>query len=206
VQDEASQWVGAVLSPSPTDWIWDMCAGGGGKSLHLAAIMNNQGRVVATDIHAWKLDELKKRAKRAGVYNIFPADLNRLQEIRTVRETGFDKILVDAPCSGTGTIRRNPDLKWKLKPDDFSSHHRDQIELVRRALPLLRPGGKLYYATCSLDPEENESVIREAIEAEKVKAVELAWPGAEPADPCGLRFRPDAGETDGFFLAGLEKL
>ena len=115
----------------------------------MAAMMQNKGRIVATDLRSYKLEELKKRAKRAGVYNIFPADLDRMGDLKFARK-GFDRILVDAPCSGTGTLGRNPDAKWKLKPEWFKTLPQEQYSILEKALPYLAEHGRLYYATCSV--------------------------------------------------------
>jgi len=134
VQDEGSQLICEMMKPKPGEVVWDVCAGGGGKSLALAAFMQNKGRIIATDTRPKKLLDLKKRARRAGVFNIFPADITRLSETSSMKK-GVDKILIDAPCSGTGTLRRNPDLKWKLKTDDFGEHHAEQVKIVESSLP-----------------------------------------------------------------------
>lgn len=200
VQDDGSQMVCEIIQPKPGETLWDVCAGGGGKSLALAAMMQNKGRVVATDIRALKLEELKKRAKRNGIYNIFPADIKRMAELRTAQK-GFDKILVDAPCSGTGTLRRNPDAKWKLKPDNFSRLHKTQVEIIEKSLPYLRTNGVLYYSTCSLDKEENEDVAEEILS----KHPQLKkFPVAKTEDGY-LQLSPDTSKTDGFFLAAFTK-
>lgn len=200
VQDEGSQIMCEKVEPKPGKNVWDVCAGGGGKALLLAALMQNKGRVIATDIRSRKLLELKKRAKRAGVYNIFPADLNRIGETREAK-IGFDKILIDAPCSGTGTLRRNPDAKWKLTEEKLSAFHRDQTAILENALPFLKKGGRIYYVTCSIEPTENEEVIQEVLahhpELSKV-------PASEGADGF-LRLLPHRDHTDGFFLAVVEK-
>jgi 16S rRNA (cytosine967-C5)-methyltransferase len=202
IQDEGSQLVCLAIDAKPGENVWDVCAGGGGKSLLMAAMMQNKGRIVATDIRARKLDELKKRAQRAGIYNIFAADLDRMDQSREAKK-GFDKILVDAPCSGTGTLRRNPDAKWKLQEDRFSVFHRDQIAILENALPSLKKGGRLYYVTCSLEPEENELVIQELLD----KHVELELIRPTQAEPGENYFRllPHKGTTDGFFLAIMTK-
>jgi 16S rRNA (cytosine967-C5)-methyltransferase len=200
VQDEGSQIVCQIIDPKPGEIIWDVCAGGGGKSLAMAALMENKGRIIATDIRMKKLEDLRKRAKRAGVTSIFPADISRMQEISALKK-GADKIVVDAPCSGTGTLRRNPDAKWKVKEETFQNNQRDQLEIVRSALKHLRPGGRLYYITCSLEPEENEEVMKEILKEnqglESVRSSEM---------PDGfLRLTPYEHQTDGFFLAVVEK-
>ncbi|MGI6241834.1 MAG: RsmB/NOP family class I SAM-dependent RNA methyltransferase [Candidatus Omnitrophota bacterium] len=200
VQDEGSQLVCQKTEAKPGEFIWDVCAGGGGKSLLLAAMMENRGRIVATDIRAHKLDELKKRAKRAGAFNIFPTDLNRVNEL-AVTKKGFDKILVDAPCSGTGTLARNPDAKWRMDESWLQKFPAEQTEIIEKALPYLKKNGKLYYATCSLEPAENERVVEKILETHpEIKCL-----------PCGVsgenffRLWPPESKTDGFFMAIMEK-
>lgn len=201
VQDEGSQLVGQKMEARPGESIWDVCAGGGGKSLLLAAMMENKGRIVATDLRAYKLEELKKRAKRGGIFNIFPADLERMSGLATAKK-GFDRILVDAPCSGTGTFGRNPDAKWKVRPSWFEDLPREQTGIVEKALPYLKKNGKLYYATCSVEAAENEAVVERVLE----RHPELALV------PCGdgggkfFRLWPPESGTDGFFLAVMEKI
>ncbi len=198
VQDEGSQILCQTVDAKPGELVWDVCAGGGGKTLLMAAMMQNKGRVVATDIRARKLDELAKRAKRAGLYNIFPADLQRMNEISAVKK-GFDKILVDAPCSGTGTLRRNPDAKWKISAQKIEGCVRDQLSILENALPYLKKGGKLYYATCSLEPEENEEIFKTFLE----RHPELSLFSQGAGRPF-LKLFPHQHQTDGFFLAIAE--
>src|SRR3989338_6317693 len=198
--DEGSQLAGLAVQAKPGELIWDVCAGGGGKALLMAGMMQNKGRIIATDIRMYKLKDLKKRASRAGIFNIFPADLNRMDEIKSVRG-GFDKILVDAPCSGTGTLRRNPDAKWKLSPETLEFHHRDQVAIVESALPRLKPGGTLFYVTCSLDPLENEDSLKEIL----AKHPELTPVSTEPFKDGFFRLWPHKDNTDGFFVAALKK-
>jgi len=201
VQDEGSQMICQKMDPQPGESIWDACAGGGGKSLLLAAMMENKGRIVATDLRSYKLEELKKRAKRAGVFNIFPAELDRMADLK-LAQRGFDRILVDAPCSGTGTLGRNPDAKWKLAPAWFEALPKEQLAILEKALPYLAENGRLYYATCSIEAAENEEVA---------KAFLAAHPELESV-PCGeageefFKLWPPASGTDGFFLAVFKKI
>ncbi len=161
--------------------------------------MQNKGRIIATDIRPKKLIEVTKRAKRAGLFNIFPADLNRIAEIKHAQK-GFDRILVDAPCTGTGTLRRNPDAKWKLSVEKIMHAQKDQQAILENVLPYLRAGGKLYYATCSLEPEENETVMKVFFE----RHPELKSVKAGDKDDFFKLF-PQINHTDGFFLGIAEK-
>lgn len=199
VQDEGSQLICEMVEAKAGEVILDLCAGGGGKSLALAAQMQNKGRVISTDIKPYKLDELRKRASRAGINNIFPADINRLHETAALRK-GADKVIVDAPCSGTGTLRRNPDAKWKLQPDTFEKNHRDQVEILKKALHYLKPGGKIFYITCSLEPEENEKVMDEILADYSFLKV-VPYPRSKDGY---FRLLPSKHGTDGFFLGIAE--
>ncbi|OQA58358.1 MAG: Ribosomal RNA small subunit methyltransferase B [Candidatus Omnitrophica bacterium ADurb.Bin277] len=201
IQDEGSQLVCQKMEVRPGEIIWDVCAGGGGKSLSLAAIMGNKGRIVATDLRTYKLDEIKKRAKRAGAFNIFPADLGRMNEL-TSAQKGFDKILVDAPCSGTGTFSRNPDAKWRIDESWLTNLPAEQFSIIEKALPYLKKNGRLYYVTCSLEPVENEGVVQKVLSVHpEMRKI-----------PCGeqggdfFKLWPVESGTDGFFLATLEKI
>ncbi len=203
VQDAGSQLACRMLGPKPGELIWDVCAGGGGKSLLLGALLENKGRLVATDIRPQKLQDLKKRAKRAGLFNVFPADLFRMNEIR-IAQKGFDKILVDAPCSGTGTFRRNPDAKWKLREDGILAQQTEQIKILESVLPRLKVGGRVYYVTCSIEKAENEDVVRKVFEGRNdFRMVPL--PGFGEASEWGSRLWP-GDENDGFFSAAAEKI
>lgn len=200
VQDEGSQIVSSMIEAQPGEVIWDVCAGGGGKTLAMAAAMQNKGRIIATDIRPAKLDDLRKRTKRAGVNNVFPADLNRLDETAAMKK-GLDKIVIDAPCSGTGTLRRNPDAKWKLRPETFEANHKEQAAIFEKKHSYLKDGGRIFYITCSLEPEENENVIAEILKKDP------SWtivPYARSKDGF-FRLSPWEHGTDGFFLAILEK-
>jgi len=221
VQDEGSQLAGLLVDAKPGELIWDVCAGGGGKTLLMAGMMENKGRIVATDIRMKKLEDLKKRASRAGIFNIFPADLTRMDEMKAAKE-GFDKILVDAPCSGSGTLRRNPDAKWKLSTEVFKLQHDEQVKIIESALPRLKKGGTLVYVTCSLDPAENEETIAEILSKHpEMQAVPAILPssqgqslveagtvpswGVVPNSPF-FKLYPHRDGTDGFFAAILKKL
>ena len=200
VQDEGSQRICLEMNPKPGEFVWDVCAGGGGKSLAMAALMQNKGRIVSTDIRVKKLDELKKRAKRAGVKNCLVVDMEHLDKVKEMKE-GFDRILVDAPCSGSGTLRRNPDAKWKLQESDFKDFQKEQLVILEKALPYLKPSGTLYYVTCSTEAEENEEVMELFLK----KHPELKKRGVSGSSDGFLRLYPHRDGTDGFFLGIAEK-
>ncbi len=201
IQDEGSQLICQHIDPKPGEVVWDVCAGGGGKSLALAAMMKNKGRIVATDIRAWKLEELKKRASRSGIYNIFPADLNQMQNLREMKN-GADKIVIDAPCSGSGTLRRNPDAKWKLSEEKLFNFQKDQLAIIEKAIPYLKEGGRIFYITCSLESAENEEVMNQ-IFSKHTDLKKVAFRGNKDGF---LRYLPQVHGTDGFFMAAAEKV
>lgn len=200
VQDEGSQLLCEMVAPQPGEIVWDVCAGGGGKTLALSALMENKGRIIATDLRAKKLDDLRMRATRAGVNNVFPADLERMNEISVLKK-GADKIVIDAPCSGTGTLRRNPDAKWKLKEETFAANHQEEAAILEKSLPYLKVGGKIYYMTCSMEPEENEAVMNEFLARHPEMKV-IPYPRSKDGF---FRLTPQHHHTDGFFLAIAEK-
>lgn len=165
IQDLASQQIAAAVDCQPGMKVWDCCAGAGGKSLALASAMGTKGSVTATDVHAYKLDELSKRAKRAGFHNIrsFVWDGNstlRLpNDVR--RQGGFDRVLIDAPCSSSGTWRRNPDARWRFNTQDSLAQVELQQQILKFASQSVRPGGYCIYATCSWQVSENEAQVAE---------------------------------------------
>jgi 16S rRNA (cytosine967-C5)-methyltransferase len=163
--------------------------------------MENKGRIVATDLRSYKLEELKKRAKRAGVFNIFPAELDRMADLK-LAQRGFDRILVDAPCSGTGTLGRNPDAKWKLAPSWFEALPKEQLGILEKALPYLAENGRLYYATCSVEAVENEEVVKTFLAAHP--ELEIV-PCGEPGEKFFKLWPPESG-TDGFFFTVFKKI
>jgi 16S rRNA (cytosine967-C5)-methyltransferase len=211
VQDEGSQLIAHLLAPQPGQRVADLCAGGGGKTLHLGALMNNRGRLDAFDVSARRLDGLKPRLARSGLSNL------RAQVIRDENDTAVkrlrgqcDAVLVDAPCSGTGTLRRNPDIRWR--PLRLAELAATQTRLLAAGLALLKPGGRLVYATCSLLSEENQEVVQavlaqqpayELLDASAALArAGINVPGQE--DPW-LELLPHRHHTDGFFAALLQR-
>lgn len=159
VQDAGSQEIAPFLHPRPGELVIDSCAGAGGKSLHLAALMKNTGRIIAMDIHPWKLAALEDRAVRAGASCIRTQPLTSPDDLARRAGTA-DRLLIDAPCTGLGVLRRHPDTKWKLTPAEVDRLVRLQHDILDAHTPMLKPGGTLVYATCSFLPEENGAQIR----------------------------------------------
>jgi 16S rRNA (cytosine967-C5)-methyltransferase len=192
VQDAASQQIAPLLDPAPGQRIIDACAGAGGKTLHLAALMQNKGRIIALDIHRWKLEELRRRARRAGADTIETRPIDDPAAIKRLHG-GADRVLLDVPCSGLGVLRRNPDTKWKSSPEEIQRLIETQKDLLERYSRMTRPGGKLVYATCSILPSENEAQVRAFLEAS-----DGSW--ALEDQRC---WRPDREGFDGFYAARL---
>ncbi|MCU4676178.1 RsmB/NOP family class I SAM-dependent RNA methyltransferase [Catenovulum sp. 2E275] len=165
IQDLASQQIAQAVKAKPGDKVWDACAGAGGKSLAIAAKMNNKGCVVATDLHEYKLAEVKKRAKRANLFNIRTFSWDGAAKLRLPKEAaqqkGFDWVLVDAPCTSAGTWRRNPDAKWRFTEADTQAQLAIQQQILSYAHFAVRAGGHLVYATCSWQISENEAQVAE---------------------------------------------
>jgi 16S rRNA (cytosine967-C5)-methyltransferase len=217
VQDEGSQLLALLLAPKRGEMVADFCAGAGGKTLALGAAMKNTGRLYAFDTSAHRLDAIKPRLARSGLSNVHPVAIAHERDERIKRLAGkLDRVLVDAPCSGLGTLRRSPDLKWRQTPETVAAQAELQQRILASAARLLKPGGRLVYATCSLLPQENEAVVA-AFEAQHpgfdaVPAVELLKTGqvndAEALcvhDGRFLRLWPHRHGTDGFFAAAWHK-
>lgn len=160
IQDEGSQLLGYLLGPKRGNLVVDFCAGSGGKTLMLGALMCSQGRIYAFDISEKRLNALKPRLKRSGLSNLSLQRINNENDLKVKRLTGkIDRVLVDAPCSGLGTLRRNPDLKWRQSPQSIEELKCKQKLILSAAAKLLKPGGRLVYATCSFLAEENQEII-----------------------------------------------
>lgn len=158
VQDASSQLVAAYLDVEPGMKVVDTCAGAGGKTLHLASLMKNKGQIIAMDIYESKLKKLKVRARRNGVHNIDTRVIDSTKVIKKLHGKA-DRVLIDAPCSGLGVIRRNPDSKWKLQPEFLDQIRETQQEVLQQYSKMVKPGGKLVYATCSVLPSENQQQV-----------------------------------------------
>ncbi len=195
VQDASSQLVAELLDVKPGQRVVDTCAGAGGKSLHLAALMENKGQLIAMDIYASKLKELKRRARRDGAHNIEPREIDSTKVIKKLYGTA-DRVLIDAPCTGLGVIRRNPDTKWKLEPDFLEKITKTQQEILRSYSKIVKPGGKMVYATCSILPQENNDQVKSFVSSEEGKDFSLVEEKKIYASKSGF---------DGFYMALLEK-
>jgi 16S rRNA (cytosine967-C5)-methyltransferase len=210
IQDEGSQLLGYLLGPKHRDMVVDFCAGAGGKSLMLGALMRSQGRIYALDNSGKRLNNLKPRLKRSGLSNLYPQLITNENDIKVKRLTGkIDRVLVDAPCSGLGTLRRNPDLKWRQSPQSIEELKRKQAAILASAANLLKPGGRLVYATCSFLPEENQEIVDKFLSSHprfmQLNCAELLIQQKIPLDTGAfLQLSPGLHRTDGFFAAALE--
>ena len=159
VQDASSQKIGELLDVKEGMRVVDACAGAGGKTLHLAALMKNKGQIIALDIYEWKLAELKRRAKRAGAHNIETRLISDNKVIKRLHEKA-DRLLIDAPCSGLGVLKRNPDSKWKIDQEFIERIKSEQQQILQDYSKLLKKGGQMIYATCSILPSENNEQVK----------------------------------------------
>jgi len=211
VQDEGSQLLAWLTAPRRGEMIADYCAGAGGKTLALAMLMRGSGRIYAMDVSAKRLAALAPRAARAGVSNVHPIALSGDNDARAKRLAGkLERVLVDAPCSGFGTLRRNPDLKWRHGPAAIEELAQKQRRILQAAARLVKPGGRLVYATCSILREENEAIVEEFQAAKsEFKALSSASLLAAQKIPLDtgerLRLWPHVHGTDGFFAAAFER-
>ena len=195
MQDASSQRVAQALAPEPGMTVVDACAGAGGKSLHIAALMNNKGRLIALDTEEWKLEELSKRARRAGV---FIADTRAITSSKIVKRLDgkADRLLLDVPCSGLGVLRRNPDAKWKLGAEFLDEVRTTQQQILRRYARMLKTGGRMVYATCSILPSENQDQVASFLSSDPGKYFHLLEQ---------TTLLPQHDGYDGFFIATLER-
>ncbi len=211
VQDEGSQLVGYLVAPRRGEMVVDFCAGAGGKTLLLGALMRSQGRLYAFDVIGKRLANLKPRLARSGLSNVHPQLIAHERDPRIKRLAGkADRVLVDAPCTGFGTLRRNPDLKWRQTEGDLAELTVKQAAILASAARLVKPGGRIVYATCSVLPDENEAIVDAFLAANPAfgpgnAAAELAR--ARIALDTGplLRLAPHVHGCDGFFAAVLER-
>ena len=213
VQDESSQIAALLADARPGMRVVDFCAGAGGKTLALAAGMDNRGKLVACEVSQRRLERAARRLRRAGVTNVERRALSGERD-KWVKhhKGGFDRVFADVPCLGTGTWRRNPDAKWRMRPEDLAELVERQQQILRSAARLVRPGGRLVYATCSLLREEDEAQAEAFLAAEtnfSLLPMARVWDetigGASPGGEDYLRLTPARHGTDGFFVAIFER-
>lgn len=192
VQDAASQLIAPFLKVESGMRVVDACAGAGGKTLHLASLMKNKGRLIAMDVEQWKLDELQKRARRAGISNLETKLIDSSKVVKRLADTA-DRLLLDVPCSGLGVLKRNPDAKWKLSEAFIDQVRQTQQEIIDQYSTMVKPGGLMVYATCSILPSENEKQV-EGFKNDhkdfKLEEQHHAWPSEG---------------FDGFFMARMSR-
>ena len=210
VQDEGSQLLGYLVEPKRGEMVVDFCAGAGGKTLLLGALMRNTGRLYAFDVSDKRLANLKPRLARSGLSNVHPARIAHERDSKIKRLAGkVDRVLVDAPCSGLGTLRRNPDLKWRQSEGAVAELAVKQAAILDAAAKLVRPGGRVVYATCSLLTAENDAVVSDFLarhpEFTLTPASSVLAKQGIPLDGEFLRLLPHRHNTDGFFAAILDK-
>ena len=195
VQDGSSQLVAPFLEVEPGMRVVDTCAGAGGKSLHLASLMENKGQLIAMDLYESKLNQLKLRARRNGVHNVETRVIEGTKTIKKLIEKA-DRVLIDAPCSGLGVLKRNPDSKWKLQPEFIDNIRKVQSEVLESYSRIVKPGGKLVYATCSILPSENQNQVEKFLATEAGKQFKFEKDVKVLASESGF---------DGFYMAQFTK-
>lgn len=214
VQDEGSQLASILTGAEPGGQVADVCAGGGGKSLALAAAMANTGQVYAFDVEQRRLGALQARAERAGVRNVQIRWPQREGDVLADLAGRMDRVLVDAPCTGSGTWRRAPDAKWRVRPGALMQRRKEQAEALALAAPLVRPGGRLVYVTCSVLPAENEGALESflgahadfvLVAADKLRGA-LLPEAAVRVGRFGLQLTPARTGCDGFFIGVMERI
>ena len=207
VQDEGSQLLAQIVGAKRGEMVVDFCAGAGGKTLALGAAMRNAGRLYAFDVSEKRLAKLKPRLARSGLSNVHPVVIAHERDAKIKRLAGkIDRVLVDAPCSGLGTLRRNPDVKWRQHPEGIAELNAKQTAILDSAARLVRPGGRLVYATCSILNEENETIVaqfsaahpdfvltpmQQILDEQKINLTMGDY----------LKLSPESHDTDGFFAA-----
>jgi len=211
VQDEGSQLLPYLLDPKPTAKVLDACAGAGGKTLELSALMKNRGEIVAADVHSYRLEQLRKRTQRAGVSNVRIRLVSDIADLADQYTDYFDVVLIDAPCSGIGTLRRNPGMKWMVTEETVREVSEKQLHILEACVPFVKAGGRIAYATCTLFREENETVVEAFLRAHAEFALD-----DPPLDRAKfdfspytvgkyIKFSPYRDGTDGFFIAVMKK-
>jgi 16S rRNA (cytosine967-C5)-methyltransferase len=206
IQDEASQLAGEMVDPQAGDLIMDLSAAPGSKATHMAELSLGRARIICCDLHWRRLRVLEATCRRLNVTSTYAVACDGAQPLPLTPGLLFDRVLVDAPCSGTGTLRQNPEIKWRLGPGDLVRLANVQLALVGNAASVLKPGGILVYSTCSIEPEENEDVI--AVALQKIPGLEKVLPARSTfitADGF-VRLYPDTHGTEGFFITVLRKV
>ncbi len=210
IQDAASQILLEVIKAKRGDMVMDFCAGAGGKTLALGAQMDGKGRIYAIDVHDKRLEQLKIRLKRSGLQNVYSMCIQNEHDARLKKlQKKMDKVLVDVPCSGFGTLRRNPDLKWRHTHEAIAQLNQLQYSILTRASTLVKPGGRLIYATCSILRQENEAIVEAFLQQfpqfRLVPVHSIVQPSCWYASSSPyLKLLPHTHQTDGFFAAVLE--
>jgi 16S rRNA (cytosine967-C5)-methyltransferase len=215
LQDEASQMVAVLLDVRGGDSVLDLCAPPGGKTALLARALKPGTTMIAGDLHPSRLVSMRRRLSAAGIVNVQYIGLNATRPLPLAKQ--FDRILADAPCSGTGTLSRNPEIRWRLGPRDLASLHERQVKLLAQAVAAMAPAGRLIYSTCSLEAEENEDVVRAVISRQPnvrmAQSAKILKPHLVVGQSVGdlfdvdgfMRTFPHQHHTDGFFVAALER-
>ena len=211
VQDEGSQLLPFLVDPKPTAKVLDACAGAGGKTLELSALMKNRGEIVAADVHSTRLEELRRRMRRAGTSNVRIRRVDDVSELVDHHRDYFDVVLLDAPCSGIGTLRRNPGMKWVVTEETVSEIAQKQLHILEASSDLVKPGGIIAYATCTLFREENEDIVEKFLgthpdfSLERPPLAESKFDLAPFASGKYTKLYPHRNGTDGFFIAVIRR-
>jgi 16S rRNA (cytosine967-C5)-methyltransferase len=208
LQDEASQLVSLLLEPRSSHRVLDLCAAPGSKTSHIAILTEDRAWIVACDLHRHRLTTLKATCERLGIHSIAALSMDATRELPFVLDKhGFDRVLVDAPCSGTGTLRGNPEIKWRLSAADLTRLPELQLRLLERGASAVARGGRLVYSTCSIEREENEEVVRRFLgDTTLFKVIVPNAPGGLITSDGCVRTFPHRDGTDGFFAAILERV
>lgn len=212
LQDEGSQLLPLLIDPKPNAKVLDACAGAGGKTLELSALMKNRGEIVAADISVRRLEELRRRARRAGAHNIRVRQADFTSDALAGAEGSFDVVLLDAPCSGTGTIRRNPGLKWTVSEASVEELVRKQSSLLAKSSQFVKAGGLVWYCTCSLLRRENEAVVEQFLSSCSSFTLMDLGPAlvrlglSDARTGSAMHLLPNRHGTDGFFCAALQRM
>jgi len=211
VQDESSMLAAYLLAPEPGETILDACSAPGGKTTHLAQMMGNRGKIIANDYHPHRVKLVEESCRRLGI-EIVETRVGEAEKLAEFYQEKMDRVLVDAPCSGLGVLRRKPDARWKKKPEDLEELPKIQLAILESSAQCVKPGGNLVYSTCSIEPEENREIVTEFLARNKefqlgeVKNyLPQEFPLKTSANPGYLQIYPQDYQTDGFFLSRLER-